>query len=118
MRVEITTHTAGVLAQIETGQVRGLALAAEHVLTTSQPRVPVDEATLQRSGRTDVDAGARRSAISYGSPGAEAYAVKQHEDLTLRHPSGGGAKFLESALLQSRQEIADIVAAQVRRALR
>lgn len=118
MRVTVSTNTRAIRGQMRAGTVKGLTLSAEHVLTVSEPRVPLDEGTLKRSGQTDVDAGALRAAISYGSPGAEDYVLVQHEDVTLHHPSGGEAKFLESALLESAGEVGEIIAAQIRRALR
>jgi len=43
-----------------------------------------------------------------------AYAAKQHEDRALKHPRGGGPKFLEDALKQTVGELEGIVAGRVR----
>ena len=118
MRVTVSSNTRLISAKARAGAVRGVTVGGEHILGLSQPRVPVAEATLVRSGRVDVDPGALLAAISYGSPGAEDYAVKQHEDLTLNHPSGGEAKWLETSLVEGAQDVGEIMAAEIRRALR
>jgi hypothetical protein len=89
---------------------RGLHEAAEHVLTVSNQRVPHEEGNLERSGATSQDG--YTAAISYDTP----YAVRQHEDLSLRHDEADGrrAKYLESALNDERGKVRDIIAQQVR----
>jgi hypothetical protein len=47
--------------------------------------------------------------ISFNTP----YAAKQHEDLRLKHPRGGGPKYLERALTTVMPQLANIVAARV-----
>ncbi|UDM00083.1 minor capsid protein [Streptomyces longhuiensis] len=93
---------------------RGLYLATEHVLGKSNDVVPLDEAELQRSGVASVDEGTLTGAISYDTP----YAVVQHERMDFRHAPGRTAKYLENSLNGARGEVMDIIAAQVRRALR
>lgn len=91
----------------------GLRAAAEHLLQVSRTKVPVEEGTLKRSGRTH-----------YGIPGQAAvsystnYAVRQHEDLTLRHKTGGQAKYLEQPAIQEAGTLAKLVAASVEKRLR
>ncbi|SDM77397.1 minor capsid protein [Streptomyces wuyuanensis] len=75
---------------------RGLQRALEHCLTVSNQRVPLDEGTLERSGRVDVDG--LNGSISYDTP----YAVRQHEELTWKHLPGRQAKYLESAVNSER----------------
>lgn len=96
------------------GAVRGLRLAAEHVLGVSRQRVPIEEGTLERSGVAQVDEASLTAAVSYDTP----YAVRQHEDLTLRHDEGRTAKYLESALEDEADTVRDIIAAEIRRSLR
>jgi hypothetical protein len=96
------------------GAVRGVRLGAEHLLQVSRTRVPIEEGTLERSGVASVDESSVTAAVSYDSP----YAVRQHEDLTLRHDSGRTAKYLERPLQEENGTITEIIAAQVRRALR
>ncbi|OAR21907.1 hypothetical protein A8W25_28125 [Streptomyces sp. ERV7] len=93
---------------------RGLRLAAEHVLATSRARVPIEEATLERSGTATVDEQALAAAVSYDTP----YAVRQHENLTYRHDAGRSAKYLEGPLTEEAPVVAEIIATQLRRSLR
>lgn len=95
------------------GAARGLELAAEHVLQVSRGQVPIEEGTLERSGVASVDEANLRAAVSYDT----VYAVRQHEDMTLKHDAGRKAKYLEDALNGQRAEIARIVADEVRRGL-
>jgi hypothetical protein len=46
------------------------------------------------------------------------YAVIQHESLDFRHAPGRTAKYLENSLNGARTDVAAIIAAQVRRAMR
>lgn len=100
--------------EIRAAGALGLLLGAEHVLGVSNERVPLDEATLQRSGTATVDEAILRAAVAYDTP----YAVRQHEELEWRHAPGRQAKYLESALNDSATEVRDVIAAQLRRAMR
>jgi hypothetical protein len=88
------------------GAIRGLALAGEHLLGESNKQVPIEEATLERSGAASVDEAKLRGAVSYDTP----YAVKQHEDLNLKHDSGRNAKYLENAFNSEADTVAKIIA--------
>ncbi|GAA2298307.1 hypothetical protein GCM10010402_66130 [Actinomadura luteofluorescens] len=108
------TFNLGDLSATErAGAVRGLRLGAEHLLQASRLQVPIEEATLERSGVASVDPGALEAAVSYDTP----YAVRQHEDLTLRHDDGRKAKYLEDPLRDEAEVIREIIAAQIRRSL-
>jgi hypothetical protein len=96
------------------GAARGLHLAAEHLLAEANRRVPLDEGTLERSGTASVDAGALEAAVSYDGP----YAARQHEELTWRHLPGREAKYLEKPARQEAPVMLDLIAAEIRRALR
>lgn len=113
-RVKIDSNFGKIRRAERAGAARGLALAAEHVLQVSRTRVPIEEGTLERSGVASVDEAALRGAVSYDTP----YAVRQHEDLTLRHDDGREAKYLEGALADEADTVAEIVAAEIRRSLR
>jgi hypothetical protein len=89
---------------------RGLALGAEHVLGESNKAVPIEEATLERSGTVSTDPENLRAAVAYDTP----YAVRQHEDLGLRHDEGRNAKFLENALNTETQTVREIVARTIK----
>ncbi|MGH9248318.1 MAG: hypothetical protein ACRD0W_02195, partial [Acidimicrobiales bacterium] len=92
-------------AAVSRGAGRGLRRAAEHVADVSDDRTPVDTGELIGSRRVEVDERALEAAIGYGLVGkARAYAVIQHEDLTLRH-TNGQAKFLESALTSEARRV-------------
>lgn len=84
---------------------RGVALAAEHILGESNKKVPIEEGTLERSGTVSTDPGNFTAAVSYDTP----YAVRQHEDMTLRHDSGRSAKYLENAMTSEVQAAAEII---------
>ena len=102
------------LEAIRQGALRGVRLGAEHVLEVSRRRVPIEEATLERSGVVSVDEGNLTAAVSYDTP----YAVRQHEELNYRHDAGRTAKYLEGPLQEENGTVTAIIAAQVRRALR
>ncbi|HEY1176985.1 MAG TPA: hypothetical protein VGF17_12575 [Phytomonospora sp.] len=102
------------LLAIREGAIRGVRLGAEHLLEVSRRRVPIEEGTLERSGVATVDEDAITAAVSYDTP----YAVRQHEELTYRHDGGRSAKYLERPLHEENGTITEIIAAQVRRAMR
>ncbi|MFI9339965.1 hypothetical protein ACIG0D_01615 [Streptomyces sp. NPDC052773] len=99
--------------ELRAAAARGLYLGAEHVLGVSNDRVPLDEAALQRSGTASVDPPSLTGMVSYDTP----YAVVQHERLDYRHAPGREAKYLENALNESRQVVAALIAAELRRAM-
>lgn len=90
----------------------GLRRALEHTLSESKKIVPLDEGTLERSGRVDVDG--LNGAISYDT----IYAVRQHEELTWRHLPGRQAKYLEQPMNSERDVMLRIMAVPLRRWLR
>ena len=67
--------------------------APQELLTRSSRLVPLEEGTLQGTGRV-VSTG-DGAAVGYGLGGAEAYAARQHEDLSLHHDNGRQGKYLE-----------------------
>lgn len=72
-------------------------------------RTPIETGTLRNSAK--VTAADGEAAVSFNTP----YAVKQHEDLSLAHPGGGQAKYLETAAADNKQRIAEAIAAHLRR---
>ncbi|MBB6415835.1 hypothetical protein [Streptomyces sp. AK010] len=113
-RARLTWNGAAALRGTRAGAIRGLRLAAEHVLERARARVPIEEGTLERSGVASVDEEALTAAVSFDTP----YAVRQHENLNYRHDSGRSAKYLEGPLTEQADTVAAIIAAQVRRSLR
>ncbi len=100
-------------ARRKEGAIKGLKLAAEHVLTETNKVVPLEEDTLMRSGTPSVDSTSMTAAVSYDTP----YAVRQHEELTYRHAPGRKAKYLEETMAEQDENWRAIVAAAIRRAL-
>ncbi|PVC91414.1 hypothetical protein DBP19_16470 [Streptomyces sp. CS090A] len=113
-RSRLRWNGAAAMRGTRSGAVRGLRIAAEHVLAESRKVVPIEEATLERSGVATVDETRLTAAVSYDTP----YAVRQHEELNYRHDAGRTAKYLERPLTEQVDTVAEIIAAQLRRSLR
>jgi len=113
-RVRVTWHGPKVKKAARRGATKGLTDGTEHLLAASTAIVPIEEATLERSGVASVDEATMTGAVSYDGP----YAVRQHEDLTYRHDLGRQAKYLEQPMLDEQAEILGLVAAAIRRSLR
>lgn len=112
----------------------GVLAAAEHLLTAAQKRVPVESGRLRDSGQVTPTGGAS-AAVSFGreddaeltgfdehdrAKGTSAsadYAVKQHEDMTLDHPNGGSAKYLEQPMHEEAATIGELLAGSIRKAI-
>lgn len=109
MRWDVNINTDA-LPQVRRGAERGLFLALHNILNVSNERVPLEEATLQRSGAVDVRG--LSGVVSYDTP----YAVIQHENMTYRHDAGRQAKYLETAMMDERRKTLQVIAAQIRRA--
>jgi hypothetical protein len=113
-RVRSTLNLKTVNQKGRDGAARGLALAMEHLLTESRKQVPIEEATLERSGVALVDEQNLVGAVSYDTE----YAVRQHEELGWQPDEGRKAKYLEDPHREEASTMQAIVAAQIRRALR
>jgi hypothetical protein len=109
------------LAAIDAAIRDELERQAREVLEESNRNVPVGDPaedpnlaeSLVESGRvtmTDAPLTGPIAVISYDTP----YAVRQHESFHLRHPRGGGPRFLENALLARARDVENGVAAAVR----
>jgi hypothetical protein len=85
---------AAVAAAAKLGERAG----AEVLLEKSQPLVPVEYGDLKASGH--VKQGDDGAAVIYDaeSPEGYPYGIRVHEDLSLNHPNGGQAKYLEQPL--------------------
>lgn len=93
--------------------LNALHTGAEAILTEAIDETPILSGTLRMSG-TVTDAATEGAVyISFNTP----YAVKQHEDLQLSHPSGGKAKYLEDPFNQNKQKVLKLTEAEVKRAL-
>lgn len=101
-----------VIARVRAGKRQALGKGAALLLARTIPDTPVRDGDLRRSGATDVDDD--RASVYFDTP----YAVRQHEEIGYRHPKGGRAKYLESHTVSDRRVVNEVVAAEVRRALR
>lgn len=90
----------------------GVHRALEHTLGEANKLIPLDEGTLERSGRTYVNG--LDGSISYDT----VYAVRQHEELTWRHAPGRQAKYLEQPMNSEREVMLRLMAVPLRRWLR
>jgi hypothetical protein len=87
----------------------GLSDAAEFILETSNRTVPIEEATLERSGMVDLDGLA--ATVSYDTP----YAREQHENLDLTHDAGRRAKYLEKTMLEEKDAAIEMLRKRIGR---
>lgn len=113
---------ANATGRILEAAMKGLEDAAELVLKASNADVPVldgpedlkragasDPGELKRSGNVQMEPEQHRAAIAY----PVVYASLQHERLDYKH-NDGSAKFLERALIDKREEAAEIIAKRIR----
>ncbi|AGK80400.1 hypothetical protein SFUL_5512 [Streptomyces microflavus DSM 40593] len=113
-RARLQWNGEAVIRGTRAGAARGLRLGAEHVLQVSRGRAPIEEGTLERSGTATVDEDELRAAVAYDTP----YAVRQHEEMDYRHDAGRTAKYLEGPMAEEADTVGEIIAAEMRRALR
>lgn len=86
----------------------GLRRGLEHILAESKKIVPLEEGTLERSGRVSVDG--LNGTVSYDT----VYAVRQHEELTWRHLPGRSAKYLEIPVNRERDVVLRLMQVSLR----
>lgn len=86
---------------------------AEHILTEAINETPIDTGTLRRSGTVTEAPVENAVYVSFNTP----YARRQHEDLTLRHPRGGKAKYLEDPFKRNVAKVETLVGVRVKKAL-
>ena len=103
-----------VTARTMDAATEGLALAAEHLLGKARAIVPLETGQLSRSGRAEVDRAGLLAAVSFDT----VYAVRQHEELTWRHPNGRQAKYLETPMRTEADIMGKIIATAIARALK
>lgn len=113
MSARLEWHGPRVEAHLRDAAADGLTDAAEHLLGASRAVVPIEEATLERSGRAQTDRPALRAVVSYDTP----YAVIQHEALEFQHDAGRQAKYLEEPAHAEAGAMTALIAARIRRAL-
>lgn len=91
----------------------GLERGLEHVLNEARKIVPLEEGTLERSGKV-VMLGDLNGAVVFDT----VYAVRQHEELTWKHLPGRTAKYLEIPMNRERDVVLQMMAVGLRRWLR
>lgn len=96
------------LTEIERAARDAIQATAKKVLRVSKALVPVDRGDLRKSGRVRVDG--TTVTVSYSAP----HAFLQHERLDYKHPGGGQAKYLESAVDQVGAEATIIAGVRAR----
>lgn len=87
------------------------------IFSRSQQIVPVETSALKQSGRKlgpQLSPGQIKYQIRYGNQITEDYAVRQHEDLSLKHKAGKQAKFLEYPASQAEGGMALRVANRIK----
>jgi hypothetical protein len=89
----------------------GLEAAAEHLAQVSSRRAPHQEGTLERSAEPSSDGERMVAAVSFDTP----YAVRQHEDMALRHDEGRTSKYLEIPMSEERDTMLALIADAARR---
>lgn len=113
MDVEIKWNGAAAKKASRAGGIRGLQLSTELLLGEAVKIVPLEEGTLQHSGKAAVDEESLTGIVSFGTP----YAVVQHERLDFRHANGRQAKYLEKPWRENAAKFAQIIAYQIKKAL-
>lgn len=113
LRMDTSGFNVGrLVAKVDAATPDALRAGAEHIGEVSAQLVPIEEGTLVRSQRIDVDAGQGQASISYNTP----YARYQHERLDLRHEHGQ-PKFLEQPLATEAGTVMKLIAQSIRDAL-
>lgn len=89
---------AVVLAKVHAAAGAGAHSAARTVLRDANDDCPVDTGAMRASGGIAMQDGV--AVVGYLRPGPDGDIItrRQHEDLTLNHPNGGTAKWLQNAI--------------------
>lgn len=114
----LTWRAAAVQARINAATRKALTEAAEELLRKANETVPFETGALAGSGSVDPPQDTLVT-IRYTAP----YAVKQHDDLTLRHPNPrspkssprGRARWLELTAQEQAARLGQWIATAIRR---
>jgi hypothetical protein len=133
---KVTRELNSRITKVKNVTAKGLTDISLDCLGKSVQRAPVDLGDLRGSGYVKMNGrtiarGSKEGSISSGgSVGmsetkvesvigfTEPYALKQHEDLTLKHPKGGEAKYLEKTLDENRDKYINHLANEVKNSIR
>lgn len=99
-----------IIRKIEAAAKIALEQAGEELLRKANETIPFDTGMLRDSGQVITDPTSKRIIVSYNTP----YAVRQHEDLNLRHKGGRRAMWLERAAHENRERLGDYIARGMR----
>lgn len=102
---------------VRLGARRAIADTTEDVKQDSLRVIPRETDTLARSAGTSLADYAPVGAVYYDDP-RDVKTIKQHEDLSYRHPRGGTAKFLERPARAARGRFVAALAREIGRGLR
>ena len=91
----------------------GHLLVTEHLLQVARSLVPIEEATLERSGATALDEANLRANVTFDT----VYAARQHEELTWKHDAGRQAKYLEAPSISEKTVMAALMAKAAKEAM-
>lgn len=111
--VDITWNGDRAVKAAHRGAVEGLQICTEFLLGEAVKIVPLDEATLQDSGKAAVDEAELEGKVTFDTP----YAVVQHERLDFVHPNGRQAKYLEKPWRENSARFAQLIADRIKRAI-
>lgn len=110
-KVELRGWKGGLVKQnVRSQGLRALRSASEYALEAANRTAPIEEGVLIGSGSVAVDAGQMCAFVGYDT----VYAVRQHEDQTLRHDPGRRAKWLELTLLEDRPQIIEVIGRELK----
>jgi hypothetical protein len=101
---------SGIAATIIDAAEKGVRDAADVVLQEAIERAPQETGELRNSGA--VDSEGLEATVYFDTP----YAVRQHEELGYHHEVGE-AKYLENAVIASREKVGAVISEAVRRVL-
>lgn len=104
---------------LDTALRTALAAETQIMFAESQRIVPVDTGTLRRSGIIMPPRSEGKNIVvilGYGGA-ASAYALRQHEDLTLRHKKGKSAKYLERPVMERTKNLETRLAGRINKIL-
>jgi len=111
----VRDHRREVLAAIRREAARALNDGAGELLRKANQTVPIEEHVLEESGHV-IPATPERTIAGVGYGGeASAYALRQHEDTTLRHDPGREAKWLEKTFKSDGKRVLEWVGDRIRR---
>lgn len=99
-----------ITAAITRAALNALEDTGEELLRRANETVPYDDGVLAASGEVEIKPASLTVTVSYNTP----YAVRQHEDTTLRHPNPlspsssprGRARWLELTAKEERSDLA------------